>query len=145
MDAKRVRHAIMSQPALAPLNTGQRSNIADILIEIGKPVRIPADSMLFRSGDPSDDQGYILVEGEITVVKEGHPELTAYAPDIIGEMAQLNPTRQRTATVTAATDVQAIGFAWRDFVRTASTRLSEADLKAFTEALQEHAWRHFTE
>jgi CRP-like cAMP-binding protein len=145
MDKNQARHAIVSMSALSSLNVGQRSNIADILLEVGKPLRVAANRTLFQRGDPSDDQAYLLIEGEITVEKEGNPGLTAYAPDLIGEMAQMNPARQRTATVTAATDLRVVRFSWGDFIKAASARLTEADLNAFTTALQDHAWRHFTE
>ncbi len=145
MDKNQARHAIVSMSALGPLNTGLRSKVADILMEIGKPLRVAATRTLFKAGDASDDHGYLLIEGELTIEKEGNPGLTAFAPDLIGEMAQLNPTRQRTATVTAATDLLVIRFTWGDFMRAATAKLTEADLTQFTAAMQEHAWRHFTE
>mgnify|MGYP002624130328 CR=1 FL=1 len=145
MNEDKVRQEIMRMRVLAPLNGGLRTKIANLLIAKGVPQKVAVNAVLFRAGDPSDDQGIVLLDGEINVEKEGNPGITAYAPDIIGEMAQMNPTRQRTATVTTQTEIKVLRFKWPALMKAAEAELSEAEFKSFTDALQENAWQHFTE
>jgi len=145
MNEETIRQEILGLPALASLNGSLKTKIADIFVKNGILQKCAANTVLFRDGDATDDQGFVLLEGEIDVQKEGNPGLTAYAPDVIGEMAQLSPKRQRTATVTALTDLQVLRFSWPSISRAMQSALSEEESKAFTDALQEHAWKHFTE
>ena len=102
-------------------------------------------AVLFQKDDTATDIGIVLLEGEVSVIKIDTPEIIAYAPDLLGEMAQLNPAKQRTADVTAATQLQVLRFKWSDFKATAQQQLTQQELEKFTSALQEHAWQHFTQ
>lgn len=145
MDKNAARERILAMPVLAPLGPALREKIADVFLTMGAPERIPANTTLFTRGDASDGRGIVLLDGEVSVLKEGNPEVVALAPDLLGEMAQLNPTKQRTATVNAATDLVVMRFKWPTFTKAAQQKLSDEDIEAFTAALQEYAWQHFTE
>ena len=145
MDKETARQIVSGMAALSPLNASLRARVASIFLEISAPKRVAPDTTLFHAGDASNGMGVVLLEGELTIDKQENPSVTAYAPDLIGEMAQLNPTRQRTATVIAATELKVLTFTWQKFSEVAMTKLSEAELKSVTEALKAHAWRHFTE
>jgi CRP-like cAMP-binding protein len=127
------------------LNAKLRAKVAELLVENGLPQTVPPNTVLFQAGDNSDDQGIVLIQGELSVEKEGNPGITAYAPDLLGEMAQLNPTRQRTATVTALTELSVLRFKWPAFTAAAQQTLTEDEVNAFTDALQQSAWTHFTQ
>jgi CRP-like cAMP-binding protein len=145
MDKETVRKTVTNMTALGSLNLALRERIATIFLEISAPQRVAANTTLFRAGDVSNNVGLVLLEGELTIQKDGNLEVTAQAPDLIGEMAQLNPLRQRTATVVAATELKILRFTWPEFNKAALSKLSESELKSVTEALHQHAWRHFTE
>ncbi len=66
-------------------------------------IELPAGTVLFREGDPSD-HFYIVLAGDVEIVKAfGTPEELVLgvrdAGDFIGEMGLLNQDRLRTATV----------------------------------------------
>lgn len=145
MDKEIARQTIVGMAALSPLNPSLRARVASIFLEISSPKRVAPNTTLFRAGETSNDVGIVLLEGELNIEKQGNPSVTAYAPDLIGEMAQLNPMRQRTATVSAATELKVLTFGWNKFNEIALAKLSEAELQSITDALQTHAWRHFTE
>lgn len=145
MNEDRVRRAIVQIPAFAPLNADLRTRLANLLIQHGKPQKVAAHTILFQRGDVSNDEGLALLDGEFKVEKDGNLSIVAYGPDLIGEMAQMNPTRQRTATVTAATDLHAIRFRWPVVLQAAASSMSAAELQSVSDALQEYAWKHFTE
>ncbi len=145
MNEDRVRAAIMQISALAPLNPSVRMKIANLFIAHGKPQKIAANTVLYRRGDASDDGGIVILDGELTIDKDGNVPVTAYGPDLLGEMAQINPTRQRTATVTTLTDVHALRFRWPAILQAVAATLSGAEVQSFSDALQQHAWNHFTE
>ena len=106
---------------------------------------IPADTILFTKGDESIADGIVLLKGEVSVMKDGFPEVVAAAPELLGEMGRLNPASQRTATVTAVTDLAILRFTWAAFTSEAGRIMSETDLEKVSSALQEYAWQHFTQ
>lgn len=100
---------------------------------------------LFQEGERDTDRGYVLLDGEVRIVKSTAPELTVAAPELLGEMVQYNPKAERTATVESATAIQVLSFRWSAFndalVRTCSPEETDEIQKAF----QDYAWEHFTQ
>lgn len=145
MNKETARERIMAMPVLGALDAPLREAVADILLTVGTPEQVRANTTLFKRGDVSDGQGVVLLEGDVSVIKEDNPEVVAQSPDLLGEMAQLNPTKQRTATVTAATNLKIIRFKWPLFTQAAQQKLTDGQIERFTAALQDYAWQHFTE
>lgn len=113
--------------------------------EVSSTGRIEKDTVLFTEGSVEPDVGYILLDGELTIQKTTSPEIQVFAPELIGEMKQFNPHGRRTATVIAATNIEAMRFAWSKFYDLLEQRLNESDLESVRHALEECAWQHFTD
>lgn len=145
MSTDQVRQQVSNLPLLHTVPSALASKLTDIILEVSSPDIANAGTVLFQKDEPATDVGIVLLEGEVTVNKIDTPEIAAYAPDLLGEMAQLNPAKQRTADVTAATQLQLLRFKWSDFKNVAQQQLSQQELEKFTSALQEHAWQHFTQ
>jgi CRP-like cAMP-binding protein len=85
-------------------------------------VAMLADEIDFRSGKVLTRQGapgrefFVLLEGEVEVVRDGKRVGTLSAGDFFGELALVSKI-PRTATVTASTDVRALVVVDRDFRR----------------------------
>ncbi len=73
---------------------------------VADELRFPAGRVLMREGAPGREL-VIIVDGEVSVDRDGTPIGTLRAGDFVGELA-LVTGRPRSATVTAATDLQAL-------------------------------------
>jgi CRP/FNR family cyclic AMP-dependent transcriptional regulator len=73
---------------------------------VATELRLPAGRVLMRQGKPGREL-FVLVEGEVTVERNGATIAVRRAGDFLGELA-LVTGRPRTATVTAATDLQVL-------------------------------------
>ena len=133
---------IMALTAFVSLGPALTKRVAEVFIDVSRKEKALAGRVLMSVGDSAVQDGIVLLSGEISVIKQGSPEIIAEAPELIGEMAQISPTRQRTATVTAHTDITLLHFTWRDFANEARRRLTEEEFKKLSTALQDHAWRH---
>jgi CRP/FNR family cyclic AMP-dependent transcriptional regulator len=73
---------------------------------VADELRVPAGRVLMRQGAPGREL-IVLVEGEVTVERDGATIAVRRGGDFLGELA-LVTGRSRTATVTAATDLQTL-------------------------------------
>lgn len=126
------------------LSSELQNHVAQIFHSISEEKRIPEGMVLFKAGAEGTDVGYILIDGEITIGKEGYPEFQGFAPDLIGEMELFNPAKQRTATVKSGTELRVLQFRWSSFTSALSKRVSDSDRRAVKDAIESHAWDHFT-
>lgn len=79
----------------------------DIAVELADQCTIeehPAGYELIRQGDHSNDI-YFILDGTLQIVVNGHPVATRGPGDCVGEMAAIQPTQKRSATVIAQMSV----------------------------------------
>ena len=145
MDTNQAREIVSTLSILPTLRPTPAEQVVDVFMNVSTLENMPPDTILFTKGDESIADGIILLEGEVSVMKEDFPEIVAAAPELLGEMGRLNPTAQRTATVTALTDLSILRFTWAAFTREARRLMSESELERVSTALQECAWQHFTQ
>lgn len=145
VDTNEAREVVLTLPILSTLRPTPAEQVVELLMNISTLEDIPHDTTLFTKGDESIADGIILLKGEVSVLKDGFPEIVAAAPELLGEMGRLNPTGQRTATVIAMTDLSVLRFTWAAFTREAAKTMSETELDKVSSALQEYAWQHFTQ
>ncbi len=145
MTKEEARERVLQLAVLHGLSPPLRAKMADIFLGVASPQRVPTDTVLFKRGQASNDEGYVLLDGDVRVLKEGQPEFVASAPDVIGEIAHISPTKQRSATLSAASELKVLRFKWSAFLNAAQQTLTAEEVQQFTSALQEYAWKHFTE
>ena len=145
MTKEQARARVLELAVLAGLSASMRDRMAETLMSVGSPQNVPANTMIFKKGQASNDEGFVLLDGEVSVIKDGAPEILAPAPEIIGEIGHLSHTKQRSATVVAACELKVLRFKWSTLISTALQALSAEEAQQFTSALQEYAWRHFAE
>lgn len=83
--------------AQIPLFSSLASSDLERLAQAVKEVHAPAQTVVFRQGEPGD-RFYVIVEGAVGVVKDGVPVAKLTEGEFFGETALLF-TRERTATV----------------------------------------------
>ena len=145
MHEQNVHQRIGQIPFVAELDDALAKKLTTVFEKVGKPQTIKPASVIYRMGEPYTDDAFVILDGEISVLKGDAPEVVATGPELIGEMGQFNPSRMRTATVTATTEIQALRFSWTDWKNEAQALMSTAELAKVTGALEDYAWRHFTQ
>lgn len=145
MTKEQARERVLQLAVLHGLDAQLRESMADIFLGVASPQLVHANTVLFKKGQSSNDEGFVLLDGEVSVLKEGSPEFLAPAPDVLGEIAHISPTKQRSATISAAGELKILRFKWSALLNAAQQRLTAAEMQQFTSALQEYAWKHFTE
>jgi CRP-like cAMP-binding protein len=116
-------------PLFEGLSPEELQRIGDWL----EPIEVPAGWFLLNQG--SYPEGFFVVlEGEVTVERDGVPVATIGPGDFFGEIALLEDDR-RTATVTTATRVRAAVMDAGDFfemcaeIPSISTRITTAAMR----------------
>ncbi len=145
MTKEQAREQVLHLAVLNGLSPQLREKMADIFLSVASPQLVHMNTVLFKKGQASNDEGFVLLEGEVSVLKDGSPEFNAPAPDVLGEIAHISPTKQRSATVSAATDLKILRFKWSTLLNATQQSLAAEEIQQFTSALQEYAWKHFTE
>ena len=119
-----------------------RHRVVTMIQDVSEPQDIKQGTILLTKGDTTSNDGYILLEGTVEVLREDIPTTTVHPPALLGEVKQFNPLHERIADVTALRDVKVLHFNWEDFNAAAEEGLSESDLTLFRNALSEYAWQH---
>jgi len=129
-------------PVLKSLSDSTRTTVASVLLQTAKESTLEKDEILYRGGDDAKNTGTLLVKGSMSVERDGE-SVTVKAPDLLGEMQQLNKTGQRVATVTALEESIVLEFAWHDFLYTsvAMKALTEDQQREFKEAIGDFVGR----
>lgn len=140
-----VRIRLMAIPFMTQFDSALRAKVAKMLMGLGKVQKVPRHTRLFTEGDDATDAGVLILDGTFTVDKPNAPQVVAEGPDLLGEMVQFNPQKKRTANVTTDSELHLIRFSWAKFKEHASKMLNADEAAKVTAALQDHAWRHFTQ
>jgi len=89
-----------------PLFAGCSRAELEAVSRVADELRVPAGRVLMRQGMPGREL-VVVVEGEVTVERDGATIAVRRGGDFVGELA-LVTGRPRTATVTAATDLRTL-------------------------------------
>lgn len=107
---------IESVPLLKGLSAGLRTSIATILGAISEECTLAKGETLYREGEDGDNTGVVLVHGSVEVTHGDSEPVIVTAPDLLGEMQQLNETGQRVATVRVHDPATVLKFSWHNLV-----------------------------
>lgn len=143
MDMDEVSAQIKSLPFMQGMDDGLREKLSDLFQSVSTPRSIPVGGVFIREHEHINDKGYILLEGALRIRKEGFPDVTCAAPQLIGEIMQFNPAGVRTATCAGAVDSLVLRFLWDEFWSRAAAVLTQAELAQVKDAIAAQAWQHF--
>jgi len=115
---------LQNLPLVEGLPEETRRRVAALLDEIGERQDLQGGEVLFLQGGLGGDSGFVLLNGGVMVEREGESPVPLAAPVLLGEMHQLNPRAQRTATVRAQGPGATLKFSWREFYAHAKELLS---------------------
>lgn len=81
--------------------------LAETLAELGELVEFPEDAALIEMGS-FDNDVYLLISGAVDILVKGTKVASRGPTDVVGEMAAVDPTLARSATVLASAPVTAV-------------------------------------
>lgn len=97
-------------PLFARCSKKELKHIAPLVDE----VRVPAGKVLISEGRGAEE-AFVILTGTATVTRNGSELRSTGAGEAVGEMALLDPTSLRSATVTASTDMEVLVIGARAF------------------------------
>ncbi len=97
-------------PIFSECNTKELTQIA----ALGDRVTVPAERVLHTEGG-HPDEAYVVISGEAIVSRNGEEIARVGAGELLGEMSVIGQHGSRSATVTAATEMELLVFAPREF------------------------------
>lgn len=116
MTLSEYRKKLLLLPFIAELPEPLRARVAMCLMWIGQPAQFAVGDAIFVQGEEDENIGCVLLQGEVEVLRDSLEAIRVPAPNLLGEMQQLEPTAQRTATVQVTIEAQTLLFSWHDFV-----------------------------
>ena len=147
MAVDQFRGRIFEVPMLQVLPPDLRRRLCDILVDISSERTVEAGDVVYDKGSEDENTGAVLVEGALAVRGDPDHNFQVSAPDIVGEMQQLNEYGQRTATVSVTKKAVLLEFSWSEFVRTLSERaaITQRDRAKVKEVFMECAGERLKE
>jgi CRP/FNR family cyclic AMP-dependent transcriptional regulator len=85
----------------------------DKIAAMGEPVEAEKGAVIMQQGEVGRE-AFLVVDGEVQIIVNGHLVGTAGRGSVLGEMALLD-LRPRSATLVALTDVALISYASKQF------------------------------
>lgn len=143
MDVPEIVDRLRGLPLIGSLPEAAKARAADVFLRVSAPVTYTDGEPIIKARALGGHDGYVLLEGEVLVEKEGTAPVVVGAPALLGEMLQFNPRAQRTANVRARGPVTALKFSWQEFYAQAKQGLSEDEQGHLLEAIERSVWERF--
>jgi len=142
METDEIQNLLCGLPFMLDMPESLKQRVGIIFMDISDLETIETGRELFREGDRSSQDGYIVLSGSVRVEKSYAKSSTAYAPVLLGEVKQFNPRSERTATVRANEDLDALHFDWLKFNAAVQARFDATDQDVLRKSLLGYAWLH---
>jgi len=139
MDIIEYRQRLLDLPVIAALPGAMRDRVAMCLLWVGRPAQFGVGDTIYVQGQEDENTGCALLDGEVEVLRDHQDAVRVSAPELLGEMQQLEPTAQRTATVQVTADAHALLFAWHDFVGFSGMVLTTEEQLTLRDAIRDAA------
>ena len=137
------REKLSSLPFLRGLPDATKEKISAIIESISEETTASAGEELIQEGHLAFASGYILLDGTVSIEREGLDSIELSAPRLFGEMSQFIQDDSRTATIRAATDASFLKFSWDDLYARAGKELSKEENAAFARAIEKVVWDRY--
>lgn len=142
---KRFHHeAMFNVPAFGQLEETARLRLCLTLVWIAHQEEVASGDTLFTEGQPQNGMGYLLLEGEIALLRGGQPFWQCTAPDLIGAATQLDPARRWSATARALSDASLMRFEWSELEGYLIQRLGEGETQRALAVIEASCAEGFT-
>jgi CRP-like cAMP-binding protein len=144
MNQDDIRYTVETLNFTKGLPHALQAKFVRIIAKTSKAETIRPMTPLFKEGETEGDEGFILLDGEISIRSSQKGEFSVWGPELIGETKQFNPNNIRTANVETVSDCKVLRFEWDDFWTYARGMLSEEEVAQLKESVSNYAWEHFS-
>lgn len=117
MTVAQYRDRISEIPVFQSLPSDLRLRLSDVFVGVSSARTLEVGGVLYEKGMEDENTGAIVVQGALEVHADPDHVFQISAPNLVGEMQQLNEFGQRTATVSVTENAVLLDFSWHDFVR----------------------------
>ena len=143
MDTTEHREKLSGLPFLQGLPDDAKEKICAVIEGVSEETTASSGGELLQEGHLAFASGYILLEGTVSVEREGLDSLELTAPRLLGEMSQFIQDDARTATIRAITDASFLKFSWDDFYERSEKDLSKEENAALIQAIEMIVWDRY--
>ncbi len=134
---------IMALPLFQSVPEPVQRQFGDLFLAAGDSTDLTDGEALLHQGGLGGDTGYVLLKGHVVVEREGLDPLIVPAPALLGEMSQINPHAQRSATVSSKGRVEVLAFSWRQLYAKAKAMLTQSELFLLMECIERSMLKRF--
>lgn len=145
MDLRDFQRELREIPLIHDLPEDVRDGVCAVLTNISKGSILSAGDVLYREGDRGTNTGALLMKGAVDIKSGDGQPIHRRAPELFGEMRQIDKDNQRTATVTIAEESVVFEFSWHGFVVMALHKLTKSQQKVVKDAIAAYAGERFKE
>lgn len=138
------RRRLLLLPFIDELPGPMRERVAMVLLWIGQPAQFSVGDAIFVQGEEDENTGCVLLHGDVEVLRDHREAVHVKAPELLGEMQQLEPTAQRTATVQVTAEAHTLMFSWHDFVAYSGQLLTQDEQIVLRDVIRAAAARRQT-
>lgn len=117
-------------------------DVVDAFVELGEVSDVPDETLLLREGDVRGTAGFVLLEGELSVIRSEYDPVSLKAPALIGEMQQFSISGSRSASVLTVGACTLLRFDWPEFYATLELRLRPLDFQMVKDAIRRFSSNH---
>jgi len=118
-------------------------NICALIDDISESSTVAEGDQLLQEGYLGFATGYVLLDGQVRVERDGKEPVDLTGPELLGEMSQFIHDDTRTATVRALSEVNVLKFSWDELYESAKERLSETENTALLNAIEQVVWQRY--
>ena len=137
------REKLSALPFLQGLPDATKERICAVIADISEKTTVSAGEGLVQEGHLAFASGYILLDGTVSVEREGLDSIELTAPRLFGEMSQFIRDDSRTATIRATSDASFLKFSWDDFYEGVGKDLSKEENAALVQAIEKVVWDRY--
>lgn len=143
MDKSEVLQRLSELPLMRDMPEDTQKRFGELLLRVSETVELAGGDELMRQGVLGAGAGFILIQGDVSVEREGVPAIPLGAPALLGEMQQFNPQALRTATVRATGEATALKFAWPALYTRAKEDLRPDERTMLMDGIERIVWERF--
>ncbi len=107
---------IASVPLIKDLSPVLQDAVVQILDSISEELMLNKGETLYHECEEGDNTGVLLISGSVNISHGNTDPKIVKAPELFGEMRQMNHKGQRVATICANEGSTILRFSWHNFI-----------------------------
>ncbi len=140
MTISEIRAALLEVSLVKELPRHMRRRMAMIFLWTTESRMVEAGEHVYEQGAQDENGGSILVSGTVEIAKAGCEAEVVSAPEVLGEIQQFMPNRERTATVKSLEGGCILTFSWQDLADAAAEVFTPGECEILRALITQMAW-----